>query len=92
MSIQLFTCDIKLIQILMSVWQVYTIAVLMHFVITPTDPSIAHANRDIQEMDKTAQVIFLLVFGLLAWHQNFLVVCLLAFFFFTPLTTYFTIF
>ena len=55
----------------MSVWQVYTIAVLMHFVITPTDPSIAHANRDIQEMDKTAQVIFLLVFGLVAWHQNF---------------------
>ena len=76
----------------MSVWQVYTIAVLMHFVITPTDPSIAHANRDIQEMDKTAQVIFLLVFGLLAWHQNFLVVGLLTFFFFTPLTTYFTIF
>ena len=45
----------------MSVWQVYTIAVLMHFVITPTDPSIVHANQDtcIKEMDKTAQVIFL---------------------------------
>ena len=43
----------------MSVWQVYTIAVLMHFVITATDPSIAHANRDIQEMDKTAQVMCL---------------------------------
>ena len=43
----------------MSVWQVYTIAVPMHFVITPTDPSIAHANLDIQEMDKTAQVMCL---------------------------------
>ena len=55
----------------MSVRQVYTTAVLMHFVITPTDPSIAHANQDTQEMDKTAQVIFFLVFDLLAWHQNF---------------------
>ena len=76
----------------MSVWQVYTIAVLVHFVITPTDPSIARVHQDIQEMDKNAQVIFLLAFGLLAWQQNFLVVCLLVFFFFTPLTTYFTIF
>ena len=33
----------------MSVWQVYTIAVLMHFVITPTDPSIAHANSNLHE-------------------------------------------
>ena len=34
-----------------------TIAVLMHFVITPTDPSIAHVNLDLQEMEKTAQVV-----------------------------------
>ena len=33
-----------------------TIAVLMHFVITPTDPSIAHVNLDLQEMEKTVQV------------------------------------
>ena len=42
----------------MSVWQIHTIAVLMHFVITPTDPLIAHVNLDIKEMDKTAQVVF----------------------------------
>ena len=36
-----------------------TIAVLMHFVITPTDPSIARVHQDIQEMDKNAQVIFI---------------------------------
>ena len=35
-----------------------TIAVLMHFVITPTDTSIAHVNLDLQEMEKTAQVVF----------------------------------
>ena len=71
----------------MSVWQVYTIAVLMHFVITPADPSIAHANRDIQEMDNTAQVIFFLVFGLLTWHQIFFGCLFVGFFFFTSLTT-----
>ena len=38
-----------------------TIAVLMHFVITPTDPSIAHVNLDLQEMEKTAQVVFSVV-------------------------------
>ena len=42
----------------MSVWQIHTTAVLMHFVITPTDPSIAHVNLDLQEMEKTAQVVF----------------------------------
>jgi len=42
----------------MSVWQTHTTAVLMHFVITPTDPSIAHVNLDLQEMEKTAQVVF----------------------------------
>ena len=45
----------------MSVWQIHTIAVLMHFVITPTDPLIAHVNLDMKEMEKTAQVIFILV-------------------------------
>ena len=35
-----------------------TIAVLMHFVLTPTDLSIAHVNLDLQEMEKTAQVVF----------------------------------
>ena len=33
----------------------------MHFVITPTDPSIAHVNLDLQEMEKTAQVVFSVV-------------------------------
>ena len=42
----------------MSVWQIHTTAVLMHFVTTPTDPSIAHVNLDLQEMEKTAQVVF----------------------------------
>ena len=37
------------------------IAVLMRFVITPTDSSIAHVNLDLQEMEKTAQVIFSVV-------------------------------
>ena len=41
----------------MSVWQIRTIAVLMHFVITPTDSLIAHVNLDIKEMEETAQVI-----------------------------------
>ena len=45
----------------MSVWQIHTIAVLMHFVITPTDPSIAHVNLDLQEMEKTVQVVFSVV-------------------------------
>ena len=38
----------------MSVWQILTIAVLMHFVITPTDTLIVHVNPDIKEMEKTA--------------------------------------
>ena len=33
----------------------------MHFVIAPTDPSIAHVNLDLQEMEKTAQVVFSVV-------------------------------
>ena len=57
----------------MSVWQILTIAILMHFVITPTDPLIAHVNLDIKEMEKTAQVIF--IPGLIAWHLK-LCVCL----------------
>ena len=48
-------------------------AVLMPFVTTPTDPSIAHVNLDIKEMEKTAQVIFILVSDLFAWHQKLLV-------------------
>ena len=64
----------------MSVWQIHTIVVLMHFVITPTDPLIAHVNLDIKEMEKTAQVIFIWVCDLLsAWHQKLLClfVCLI---------------
>ena len=57
-----------------SVKQTLTVAVLMPFVTTPTDPSDAHVNLDIKEMEKTAQVIFFLVSGLLAWHQK-LCVC-----------------
>ena len=49
-----------------SVKQTLTCAVLMPFVTTPTDPSIAHVNLDIKEMEKTAQVIFFLLSGLLA--------------------------
>ena len=50
----------------MSVWQIHTIVVLMPFVTTPTDPSIAHVNLDIKEMEKTAQVIFIWVCGLIS--------------------------
>ena len=64
----------------------------MPFVTTPTDPSIAHVNLDIEEMEITAQVIFILVSGLLAWHQTLCVcfsVCLFDFSSFVSLTTYF---
>ena len=62
----------------MSVWQLHTIAVLMHFVITPTDPLIAHVNLDIKEMEKTAQVIFILVSGLMTASKVLcLFVCLI---------------
>ena len=56
-----------------SVKQTLTRAVLMPFVTTPTDRSIAHVDLDIKEMEKTAQVIFILVSALLAWHQKLLV-------------------
>ena len=56
-----------------SVKQTLTCAVLMRFVTTHTDPSIGHVNLDIKEMEKTAQVIFILVSALLAWHQKLLV-------------------
>ena len=46
-----------------------TIAVLMHFVITPTDRSIAHVNLDLQEMEKTAQVLFVVV-GVLSYGSK----------------------
>ena len=49
-----------------SVKQKLTCAVLIPFVTTPTDPSIAHVDLDIKEMEKTALVIFILVSGLLA--------------------------
>ena len=71
-----------------SVKQTLTCAVLMPFVTTPTDPSIANVNLDIEEMEITAQVIFILVSGLLAWHQT-LCVCLFDFSSFISLTTYF---
>ena len=74
----------------MSVWQIHTIVVPMHFVITPTDPLIAHVNLDIKEMEKTAQVIFILVCGLInAWHQKLLCLCLFDLFSSHSLTTYF---
>ena len=75
-----------------SVKQTLTCAVLMPFVTTPTDPSIAHVNLDIEEMEITAQGIFILVSGLLAWHQTLCVcfsVCLFDFSSFVSLTTYF---
>ena len=49
-----------------NVKQTLMCAVLMPFVTTSTDPSIAHVNLDIKEMEKTAQVIFIVVSGLLA--------------------------
>ena len=54
----------------MSVWQMPTIAVLMHLVITPSDPSLARVNLDIQEMDKNAQVIFISENSVLLWQQK----------------------
>ena len=73
-----------------NVKQTLTCAVLMPFVTTSTDPSIAHVNLDIKEMEKTAQVIFIVVPGLLAWHQKLLGhVYLFALFSFISLTTYF---
>ena len=41
----------------MSVKEEPTIAVLMRFVITPKDPTIAHVNQDMKEMEIIAQVI-----------------------------------
>ena len=64
----------------------------MPYVTTPTDPSIAHVNLDTEEMEKTVQVIFILVSGLLAWHQALCLcfsVCLFDLFSFVSLTTYF---
>ena len=72
----------------MSVWQIHTIAVLMHFVITPTDPLIAHVNLDIKEMEKTAQVIFILSNQRMA-SKALLSVCLFDLVSFLSLTTYF---
>ena len=75
-----------------SVKQTLACAVLMPFVTTPMDPSIAHVNLDIKQMEKTAQVIFILVSGLLAWHQTLCVcfsVCLSDLFSFVSITTYF---
>ena len=72
--------------------QTLTCAVLMPFVTTPTDPSIAHVNLDIEEMEITAQVIFILVSGPFAWHQTLCVcfsVCLFDFSSFVSLSTYF---
>ena len=71
--------------------QALTCAVLMPFVTTPTDPSIARVNLDIEEMEITARVIFILVSGLLAWQQTLCVcfsVSLFGFFSFVSLTTY----
>ena len=75
----------------MSVWQIHTIVVLMHFVITPTDPLIAHVNLDIKEMEKTAQVTAHLgVWSNQRMASKALVsVCLFDLFSFLSLTTYF---
>ena len=57
----------------MSVQQIHTtIAVLMHFVITLTDPSIAHVNLDLQGMEKTAQVVFSVVRVFSYGSRNFI--------------------
>ena len=73
-----------------NVKQTLTCAFLMPFVTTSTDPSIAHVNLDIKEMEKPAQVIFIVVSGLLVWHQKLLVfVYLFALFSLISLTTYF---
>ena len=64
----------------------------MPFVTTPMDPSIAHVDLDTEEMEKNVQVIFILVSGLLAWHQTLCLcfsVCLFDLFSFVSLTTYF---
>ena len=61
----------------MSVWQMPTIAVLMHFVITPTDPSIARVHQDIQEMDKNAQVNYQWKFcSLMAAETSLLIIAM----------------
>ena len=44
----------------------------MHFVLTPTDPSVAHANLDLQEMEKTAQVVFSVVRVFSYGSRNFI--------------------
>ena len=62
-----------------------TIAVLMHFVITPTDPSIAHVNLDLQEMEKTAQVVFSVVRVFSYGSRNFIS----SLSFSSPVTTFF---
>lgn len=63
-----------------SVKQALTGAVLMPLVTAPTDPLIAHLNLEIKKMEKNAQVIFILVSVLLAWHQK--LECLFDLFFF----------
>ena len=46
----------------MSVQQIHTtIVVLMHFVITPTDPTTAHVNQDMKGTEIIAQVIFFVI-------------------------------
>ena len=70
-----------------SVNQALTGAVLMPFVTTPTDPLIAHVNLDTKKMEKNAQVIFILVSGMVAWHQK--LERWFDLFFFISLTTYF---
>ena len=45
----------------MSVKEKLTIAVLMHFVITPTDPTTANVNQDMEGTEIIAQVIFFVI-------------------------------
>ena len=40
-----------------------TIAILMRFVITPKDPTTAHANQDMKGTEMIAQVIFFLIWS-----------------------------
>ena len=60
-----------------SVKQTLTCAVLMPFVTTPMDPSIAHVDLDTEEMEKNVQVIFILVSGIKRFVFVSVFVCLI---------------
>ena len=75
-----------------SVKQTLTVAVLMPFVTTPTDPSIAHVNLDIKEMEKncTGNIHFSVCSARMASNALCVFQCFLFdLFSFVSLTTYF---